>query len=394
MKDYYKVLNVRETATEEEIRNHWVGLTKRYHPDQAAKEGLDEKRIREINEAYEILKFSSTRVKYDLQRAYEKRKKREVFRRIMLRKSYLLLIPLVFGLIYFSLREFPVSPPSNPPLTPVKDVIPAKDSMKPPQRTSPDGENVRFKGRPSPEKPVPVPRMGGANDRKTEISKAISKKEDPGAVSTGQPGKIKKDGSQRIAKVEGVSSKIEPVMAPRPAPGLAPRPESPKPAKTESKDSIETPIEQAPPLPEPVTASAQRSDDSTTGRLADNGMTREEEVKRFFDSYVERYTLMDINGFLMFFSSRAIQNKTDDIDEIRKTYTQFFNQSQSLVYQVKNPAIKIFPDSVQVKAFYEVKQKLKTGATRLWKGRIEWDLVREEGALKISSLEYRHDRSP
>ena len=389
MKDYYKVLNVRETATEEEIRNHWVGLTKRYHPDQAAKEGLDEKRIREINEAYEVLKFSSTRVKYDLQRAYEKRKKREVFRRIMLRKSYLLLIPLVFGLIYFSLREFPVSPPSNPLLTPVKDVIPAKDSMKPPQRTSPDGENVRFKGRPSPEKPVPVAGMGEANDRKTEISKAIPER-DPGAVLTGQPGKVKKDGSQRIAKVEGVCSKIEPVMAPRPAP----RPESLKPAKTESKDSIETPIEQPPPLPEPVTASAQRSDDSTTGRLADNGMTREEEVKRFFDSYVERYTLMDINGFLMFFSSRVIQNKTDDIDEIRKTYTQFFDQSQSLVYQLKNSAIKIFPDSVQVKAFYEVKQKLKTGATRLWKGRIEWDLVREEGALKISNLEYRHDRSP
>ena len=109
MKDYYKVLNVRETATEEEIRNHWVELTKRYHPDQAAKEGLNGDRIREINEAYEVLKFSSSRVKYDLQRAYEKRKKREVFRRIMLRKSYLLLIPLVFGLIYFSLREFPVS---------------------------------------------------------------------------------------------------------------------------------------------------------------------------------------------------------------------------------------------------------------------------------------------
>lgn len=393
MKDYYKVLNVRETATDEEIRNHWVELTKRYHPDQAAKEGLNEERIREINEAYEVLKFSSSRVKYDLQRAYEKRKKRKVIRRIMLRKSYLLLIPLVSGLIYFSLREFPVSPPSNPPLTPVRDEIPAKDSVNPPQWTSPDGENVRFKGRSPPEKPVPVPRMGEANDRKTEMSKAISK-EDPGAVSAGQPGKIKKDGSQGIARVEGVSSKIEPVMAPRPAPRLAPRPESPKPAKTESKDSVETPIEQPPPLPEPVTASVKRSDDSTTGLYVDDGMTGEEEVRRFFDSYVERYTLMDINGFLTFFSSRAIQNRTDDIREIRRVYTEFFGQSQSLVYQLKNPAIKIFPDSVQVKAFYEVKQKLKTGATRLWKGRIEWDLVREEGALKISSLEYRHDRSP
>ena len=57
------------------------------------------------------------------------------------------------------------------------------------------------------------------------------------------------------------------------------------------------------------------------------------------------------------------------LNEIRRVYTQFFSQSQSLVYQLKNPTIKIFPDSVQVKAFYEVKQTLKTGATRLWKGR-------------------------
>ena len=135
---------------------------------------------------------------------------------------------------------------------------------------------------------------------------------------------------------------------------MAPRPDSPKPAKTESKDSIETPIEQAveerrqeqtgtkgkggeqkekteqweqgqagsaaPPAPRPetVTASAQRSDDPTTGRLADNGMAGEEEVRKFFESYVKRYTLMDIHGFLTFFSSRAIQNRTDDIERDQK----------------------------------------------------------------------------
>ena len=33
MKNYYKILGVKETASEDEIRARWVELTKQYHPD-------------------------------------------------------------------------------------------------------------------------------------------------------------------------------------------------------------------------------------------------------------------------------------------------------------------------------------------------------------------------
>ena len=93
-------------------------------------------------------------------------------------------------------------------------------------------------------------------------------------------------------------------------------------------------------------------------------------------------------------SSGAIQNKRENINEIKKTYEQFFNQSQSLIYHLKNPRIEILPDHAQVKASYEIRQVLKTGDTLLWKGNIEWALIREGGELKISSIQYQHDRSP
>src|SRR4030042_115874 len=74
MKDFYKILGVKETASEEEIRARWVELTKHYHPDRGRAIASNEK-IREINEAYQILKHSSTRVEYDLKRTYGPQKR-------------------------------------------------------------------------------------------------------------------------------------------------------------------------------------------------------------------------------------------------------------------------------------------------------------------------------
>ena len=90
--------------------------------------------------------------------------------------------------------------------------------------------------------------------------------------------------------------------------------------------------------------------------VAERGGGRE--ILRGFLAY---YAQKDINGLLDFFSSGAIQNKRENINEIRKTYAQFFNQSQSLIYHLKNPKIEIFPDNAQVKASYEIRQVLKTG---------------------------------
>lgn len=54
----YKVLGVSETATPEEIRQAYLELVKKYHPDKYTDNPLKElanEKLKEINEAYDTL---------------------------------------------------------------------------------------------------------------------------------------------------------------------------------------------------------------------------------------------------------------------------------------------------------------------------------------------------
>jgi DnaJ-class molecular chaperone len=52
-KDYYKILGVEKNASSEDIlKRHTTDLAHQYHPD---KKGGDEKKVKEINEAYQVL---------------------------------------------------------------------------------------------------------------------------------------------------------------------------------------------------------------------------------------------------------------------------------------------------------------------------------------------------
>ena len=61
-KDYYEVLGVSKNASADEIKKAFRRLAVQHHPD---KEGGDESRFKEINEAYEVLKDSEKRQRYD-----------------------------------------------------------------------------------------------------------------------------------------------------------------------------------------------------------------------------------------------------------------------------------------------------------------------------------------
>jgi molecular chaperone DnaJ len=61
MKDYYKILGVDKNATPEEIKKAYYKLAHKYHPDK----GGDEKKFKEINEAYEVLSDKEKRSQYD-----------------------------------------------------------------------------------------------------------------------------------------------------------------------------------------------------------------------------------------------------------------------------------------------------------------------------------------
>jgi molecular chaperone DnaJ len=61
-RDYYEVLGVGKNASADEIKKAFRRLAVQYHPD---KEGGDETKFKEINEAYEVLKDPSKRQRYD-----------------------------------------------------------------------------------------------------------------------------------------------------------------------------------------------------------------------------------------------------------------------------------------------------------------------------------------
>ena len=64
-KDYYEVLGLSRTASEDEIKRAYKKLAMKHHPDRNPGDASAEEKFKEIKEAYEILSDAQKRSAYD-----------------------------------------------------------------------------------------------------------------------------------------------------------------------------------------------------------------------------------------------------------------------------------------------------------------------------------------
>src|SRR5919206_1870744 len=67
-KDYYAVLGVSASATQDEIKKQYRKLAARYHPDKNPNDAKAADRFKEISEAYTVLGDAEKRKQYDQMR--------------------------------------------------------------------------------------------------------------------------------------------------------------------------------------------------------------------------------------------------------------------------------------------------------------------------------------
>ncbi len=446
MKDYYEILGIEEEATQEEVRARWAELTKLYHPDvQESPEDSD--RIKEINEAYQVLKDYSKRLEYDLERALRRsilrrgeQRKRERLRweKIILAVGLaVILIGTVSFLFFYKSSKVARGPIRGKVLETA--AVAERESSKTPEKPDKFEESGKTAGLEKPMKPVeavkvlppePVqvvapkparavepkkpertdkPERPKGLEKPVEVARGVPREAvkvavpDPARVAepkkperTDKPGRPKEPG-QPVEVAKGVLREAVKVAVPDPARAVEPK----KPERTDKPErpkGPEKPVEVAKGVPrEPskviVPELARVGEPEKPKTPPKPAATREEEIKRFFSEYQARYNNKDVEGFLSFFSSRAIQNQKYGMDRIRKIYANFFDQSQELRYQIGNMQVEPNPKGVEVRARYELGQVSKEGGEKkVWRGQIRWILVREEEEFKILSLDYQHQK--
>lgn len=67
-KDYYDILGVSRTASQDEIRKAYLKLAHAYHPDKTGGDKAAEEKLKEVNMAYDTLKNPDKRKEYDQMR--------------------------------------------------------------------------------------------------------------------------------------------------------------------------------------------------------------------------------------------------------------------------------------------------------------------------------------
>jgi curved DNA-binding protein CbpA len=379
MKDYYKILGVKETASMDEIRDRWVELVREFHPDQGKEVAPEnEEKVRDINEAYQALKHSSTRVEYDLKKAFERRKKRLSFKKLILPAGAAVVLIIAGGaILYFGRSED--SSISGPIISSNKAPGLAEQSGSVPQDAHAEKvtPSAKSKAPPEPERVASPEQNKNLPEKRGEATR--SQQGDSPKTDPRQPSQPTYPQGRKASLIElhQVPQETAKVVAPE-----APQKTTDKAAPTVEGNAAAVPLSV---VTRDVTPEAKPSPHVSAAFIAEK-----DEIRQFLAQYKERYTQRDPAAFLQLFSPSAVQNHTQNMDDIRTIYRAFFEQSKDLQYDMEDTLIEIYENAAEVKARFRINQTLKSnGEKRFWKGPIRWVLVKEDAVLKIGMLDYQ-----
>ena len=354
LRHYYEILGLEEGASLEEIIARWLELKKQIQFTPERKIGTN-KRIKKINEAYRILKASFPPAgEFDLGEYLKElvptreAERKAAKKKMIILSSSILTICLISGAFFLILTRLPGTV-QHPSITQDDPNRIARESIEE-TATLPPLESKT---------PVMITETAPQEPPKTAISESasqvpISKELPTGFVSGAREAEVR----EKPPAPPALNS-APPVEAARVVPQEPSKINIPESAKITS-------------LPSPPSALAS-----------------EMEVLKFFEDFVNRYNSKSIEGFISFFSPKAIQNQKDNFEKIRRIYDNFFDQMETVQYQIAINKIEPHQNSVEVRGLYQLEGIVSKGRKKQnWKGQVRWVLVRENGALKILSLDY------
>ena len=116
-----------------------------------------------------------------------------------------------------------------------------------------------------------------------------------------------------------------------------------------------------------------------------------EEARQFINEYTARFMKLALDPYMGLFSEKAVENRTLPYADIREAYRLTIAGSRSIVYSLDIYSIQTYPQSAFVTGRYKIIQAFKKGGKAVFKGDIQWDLIQENGSLKIRGVDYGRD---
>jgi len=134
----------------------------------------------------------------------------------------------------------------------------------------------------------------------------------------------------------------------------------------------------------PVTVRAQTPAPATMAEVIP-----EAEIRQAIDKYVDRFKAMDLDLFMESYSKQAVENREFPYSDIREAYDRIFKDTNQFLFYLNILGIKSFTNSAFVSGYCEITQTTKPkNEMKLYKGNVQWELVREDGVLRILRLNH------